>query len=58
MDRPLSDLSLDERAERDANQTDEEGNFVPHVYKSDIRAYHNRRSQIDPDYQPPEEPAD
>lgn len=48
--RPLSDLSIEERAARDAVDRDEEGNLVPHVYHPEIKQFHDERKRIDSDY--------
>ncbi len=52
-ERPLSDLSIEERAARDAVDRDEEGNLVPHVYHPEIKEFHDERKRIDSDYVEP-----
>lgn len=47
-----SDLSIDERAARDAVERDADGKLVDHVYNPDVAAFHEARQRIDEHYVP------
>ena len=51
--QPLSDLSIEERAARDAEEKDENGKYVEHVYAPEIKEYHEARARLDEHYKPP-----